>query len=241
MKIPFRKAMTQKIEDNIAALAKRGEQLAAKRCKAQAALQKATSERQQALLAGDLDDQRALDRLQAAIDTALSALTGIDDALTILARQQAEAEAALADERGRVERVTAADALEKQIAAIEAAGAPWLEHSRIYADALAALSHWHYGASEMTQFLEGCMSQLEVAANFQLAELRAMPQMIRDGRQPLPPKKPEPMPVVVSEPTPETRACSRFALSNGLTAKAAGSLASNTPTSICRPCLRSAA
>lgn len=59
----------QKIEITIAALAKRGDQLAAKRAKAQEALEKATSVRQQALLAGDLDDQRALDKLQSAVDS----------------------------------------------------------------------------------------------------------------------------------------------------------------------------
>jgi hypothetical protein len=203
MKILFRKAMTQKIEDNIAALAKRGEQLVVKRAKAQDALDKATKARQDALLSGDLDDQRAIDRLQAAVDTAKSALTGIDDALAVLARQKAEAEAALDTERQRVQRITAADALEKRIAVIEASAAPWPEQSRIYADALAELAHWHFGADEMSKFLQNCMAQMETAANFQLTKLKAMPGLIREGHQAIPADKPKLVSVApVEQPAP---------------------------------------
>src|SRR6185312_14951896 len=179
------------------------DQLAVKRSDANALLEKATKARQDALLSGDLDDRRALDRLQAVIDTAASALTGIDDAINVLTQQKVEADAQLAAERDRVARAAAADQLEKQIAAIEAGIAPWLENSRIWSDALSELAHWHFGADEMVKFLQSCMSQLEIAANFQLAELKAMPQMIRDGRQPLPPKK-QPAPVAITEQPPPT-------------------------------------
>ena len=191
-----------KIETTLATLMKRGEQLAAKRAKAQEALEKATSARQQALLAGDLDDQRSLDKLQAAVDSAQSALTGIDDALAILARQKVEAESALATEREQAERNAAADVLEKQIASIAASAGPWLAQSRIYADALAELSHWHFGCDEMGTFLPSCMGQMETALNFQLAELKAIPGMIRDGRQPIPAEPKAVPPVVVEPPTP---------------------------------------
>src|SRR6516164_7453823 len=104
MKLPFGRTKLHKIETTLATLMKRGEQLAAKRAKAQEALEKAASARQQALLAGDLDDQRTLDKLQAAVDTAGSALTGIDGALAILAQQKAEADAQLTAERDCIER-----------------------------------------------------------------------------------------------------------------------------------------
>jgi hypothetical protein len=52
----------QQLETTITSLTKRGERLAAKRAAAQEALEKAITSRQQALLAGDLDDQRALQR-----------------------------------------------------------------------------------------------------------------------------------------------------------------------------------
>src|SRR5262249_22194950 len=99
MRNPFSRTKVQKLETTLAALVKRGDQLAAKRAKAQEALEKATSARQQALLAGDLDDQRGLDKLQATVDSAKSALTGYDEALAALQSQKAVAESALATER----------------------------------------------------------------------------------------------------------------------------------------------
>src|SRR4051794_26419564 len=67
---PFRKATMDQLETTIVSLTTRGEQLAAKRAAAQDALGNATTARQQALLTGDLDDQRALDKLQGIVDTA---------------------------------------------------------------------------------------------------------------------------------------------------------------------------
>jgi hypothetical protein len=194
----------QKIEDTIAALTKRGEQLAVKRAKAQDLLDKATKARQDALLSGDLDDQRAIDKLQIAVDSAASALVGIDDAIGILAQQKSEAETALAEERERVARAAAADKLTAQVAAIETAFKPWLEQSRIFADTLAELAHMHFGADEMSKFLENCMGQLETAMNFQVTELKTMPAGLLDGRLPVPADKPKPAPVEVTKPAPET-------------------------------------
>jgi chromosome segregation ATPase len=193
--------MTQKIEDTIAGLAKRGEQLAVKRAKAQDALDKTTKARQDTLLSGDLDDQRAIDKLQSAVDSAASALVGIDDAISILARQKSEAEPALAEQRERVARTAAADKLTVRVTAIETAFKPWLEQSRIFADALSELAHVHFGADEMSKFLENCMGQLETAMNFQITELKTMPAAILDGRQPIPADKPKPVPVAMVPPT----------------------------------------
>ena len=120
MKIPFRKNQMQKIEATVASLAKRGEQLAVKRATAQNALEKAVKARQEALLSGDLDDQRALDKLQGMVDSAKSALEGIDDAVALLAQQKAEADSQLAAQRELIERAAAADKLNAQVAAIEA-------------------------------------------------------------------------------------------------------------------------
>jgi hypothetical protein len=121
MKNPFRKTPMPQLETTIASLTKRGEQLAAKRVSAQNALDEAMKTRQQALLSGDIDDQRTLDKVQTAVVTATSDLAGVDDALAILAQHRAEAEVQLATERDRIERAAAADKLSKRVAAIEAA------------------------------------------------------------------------------------------------------------------------
>jgi hypothetical protein len=187
----------QHLETTIASLTNRGEQLAAKRVTAQDALDKAIKSRQQTLLSGDLDDQRTLDKLQGAVDMAASTLAGIDDVLAVLAQQKTEAESQLAAERQRIERAAAADKLDKQVAAIEAALPGYLEQSRALADALSKISHWHFESGQMAGFVQNTMGQIEIAANFALAELKALPEAIRQGRQAIPRElalKPVPVP-----------------------------------------------
>jgi hypothetical protein len=195
----------QQLENTIASLSKRGEQLAAKRVTAHDALDEAIKARQQALLSGDLDDQRVLDRLQAAVDTATSTLAGIDDAIGVLAHQKAEAEKQLSAERERIERDAAADKLDKQVAAIEATLPSYLEQSRAFADALSEVGHFHFESGQMASFVQNAMGQIEIGANFTLAELKTMPGAIRQGRQAIPREEPEPQPVAVIEPAPPTQ------------------------------------
>jgi hypothetical protein len=191
----------QQLETTIASLTNRGEQLAAKRVTAHDALDKAIKYRQQTLLSGDLDDQRTLDKLQGAVDTAASTLAGIDDVLAVLAQQKAEAEHQLAAERQRIERAAAADKLDKQVVSIEAALPGYLEQSRALADALSKIGDWHFESGQMAGFLQNTMGQIEIAANFALAELKALPEAIRQGRQAIP-RELALKPVAVPEPPP---------------------------------------
>ena len=201
MKNPFRKTPTQPLETTIASLTNRGEQLAAKRGAAQDAVDEAITTRQQALLSGDLDDQRALDNMQAAVVAATSDLAGIDDALAILTQRKAEAEVQLAAERERIERAAAADKLSQRVAAIEAALPGYIEQSRALANALSKIGHWHFESGQMAGFLQNTMGQIEIAANFALAELKNLPEAIRQDRLAIP-REPVPTPVAVTEPTP---------------------------------------
>jgi hypothetical protein len=203
MKIPFRKTPMQQLETTIASLTKRGEQLAAKRVTVQDALDEAIKTRQQALLSGDLDDQRALDKMQAAVVAATSDLAGIDDALAVLAQHKTEAERQLAAERERVERNAAADKLDKRVAAIEAALPGYLAQSLALADALSKIGHWHFESGQMAGFVQNTMGQIEIAANFALAELKALPEAIRQGRHAIP-RELALTPVAVPEPEPPT-------------------------------------
>ncbi|QIG96783.1 hypothetical protein [Bradyrhizobium sp. 6(2017)] len=186
------------LEIVIAPFAKRGEQLAIKRVAAQAAADKAIKARQHALLSADLDDQRALDRVQSAAATASLDLAAIDDAIAVLAQQKAEAERQFAAERDRIERAAAAEKLTNQVDAIKAALPGYLEHSRVLADALSEISPWHFESDQIANFVQNTTAQVEVAANFAVAELAAMPEAVREGRQAIPG---EPGPVPVIEPS----------------------------------------
>ncbi|MTV16760.1 MULTISPECIES: hypothetical protein [Bradyrhizobium] len=193
----------QKLEPIIASLTKRGEQLVAMRAAAQAALDKATKARQAALLSGDLSDQRALQNLQSAVDTAASSVAGLDDALAVLAHDKAEAEVQLTAALESAKRAAAADKLTKQVAAIEAALPRHLEQCRVLADALSEIGHWHFESGQIAGFVQNTMGQTEVAANFALAELTGMPEAIRQGRQAIPGEL-APATVATVEPKPET-------------------------------------
>lgn len=193
----------QQLDTTVASLTKRGEQLAAKRGTAQDALDKAIKDRQRAFLSGDLDDRRTLDKLQGVVDTAASTLAGIDDVLAVLAQQKAEAERQLAAERERIERSAAADKLDKRVAAIEAALPGYLEQSRALADALSEVSYFHFESGQMASFVQNAMGQIEIAANFSLAELKAMPDAVRQGQQAIP-REPAAISVAVVEPAPPT-------------------------------------
>ena len=105
-------------------------------------MDEAIKTRQQALLSGDIDDQRTLDKVQAAVIAATSDLAGVDDALAILAQHKTEAERQFAAEREGIERAAAADKLSKRVAAIEAALPSYLEQTRALADALSKIGHW---------------------------------------------------------------------------------------------------
>jgi hypothetical protein len=139
--------------------------------------------------------------VQAAVVAATSDLAGIDDALAILAEHKAEAESQLAAERQRIERAAAADKLSQRVAAIEAALPGYLEKSRILADTLSKIGHWHFESRQIAGFLENTMGQIEIAANFALGELKALPEAIRQDRLAIP-REPVPTPVTVTGPTP---------------------------------------
>ena len=198
MKSLFRTTPMQSIEATISSLTKRGEQLAAKRAAAQMVADKAIKARQHALLSADLDDHRALDKVQSAAATASLDLAAIDDAIAVLAQQKAEAEHRLAAERERIERAAAADKLTNQVDTIKAALPGYLEHSRALADALSEISPWHFESSQINSFVQNAMAQVEVAANFAIAELAAMPDAVREGRQAIPG---EPVSIPVIEPS----------------------------------------
>ena len=80
----------------------------------------------------------------------------------------------------------------------------YLEAARRLAGALEAI-HFHYEANEMARFVGNTTAQVEVAAGFTLAELRAMAASILDGAAPIPSPKPKPQPVAIIEPAPPTQ------------------------------------
>jgi chromosome segregation ATPase len=197
MKIPlFRKSQMDKIESVIASLTKRDDQLAAKRITAQKALDKAIKARQEALLSGDLDDQRALDKLQGMVDSATSALSGIDDALAMLAQQKAEADSQLVDERDRAERVKVSEEINAAVSDIEQRVEPMLSEMRELGNALTAIDHLSFEVGQLGQYLSGVSGEAEVALAFVVPDVRRLADAVKNGTGAIPrrPKAVEPVP-----------------------------------------------
>jgi hypothetical protein len=194
----------QKLETTVASLAKRGEQLATKRIAAQDTLDKAMKARQQALLAGDLDDQRALSKVQGAVDSAASALAGIDDALAVLEQQKAEADSQLVEERDRAERAKVSEEINAVVTSIEARVEPMLSAIREIADTLAALDYLSFEMGQLGRYLSGVAGEAEIAFAFVVPDVHRLADAVKDGNAAIPrrPKPAEPVPVLAPPPPP---------------------------------------
>ena len=197
MKNPFRKHPMQKLETTVASLLKRGEQLAAKRVAAQEALEKAIKARQGALLSGDLDDQRGLDKLQGIVDSAESALSGIDDALALLAQQKAEADSQLVEERDRAERAKVSEEINVAVTSIEARIEPMLSGMRELGNALTAIDHLSFEVGQLGRYLSNVAGEAEIALAFVVPDVNRLADAVKDGRAAIPrrPKAAEPVPM----------------------------------------------
>ncbi len=196
--------MTKKIEETISALAKRVTQLDIQRRTARGTLDRAIQARQDALLVADEIDEAKLARLQRVVNDAASLLEGIEQAIATIAEQKAEAEAQLAAERDSSEREAAAQALDVQVAAIKGKLPKWLAASREFTDALTAVARLrHYETGEISAHVQNLAGQVEIACNLVLAELQALPDMIRNGNAPIP-REERPAPIVAAAVPPPT-------------------------------------
>lgn len=178
-----------KLQAELGELRKRAEQLAAKRGKAQIALDAAMADRQRHLLDGDLDDEKTRGKLQAAVDSATSSLAGFDGAIKEQAALIAGAEAKLAEARQAAERQAASEKLAARIRKIDEVLPPWLEATRDMASAMEAIS-WRAELAQMAHYLRNVASEIENAERLTFPVLHALVGHIRDGLAPIP-REPE--------------------------------------------------
>jgi hypothetical protein len=194
----FGKTKMQKSETALAALNKRASLLSDKRAGAQAALDHAVNARQEQLLGGDLEDQKLAAKLQTAVESAQSALVGLDGAISALQVQIDSAEKDLTAERERVERQAASESLAASVASIESKLEPWLASTRSFAESLQSISHIRFEPGQIAAYIGGCAGQVEIAAAVMLDDLHRLVPAIAAGHEPIP-RVPG---VVVSSPAP---------------------------------------
>jgi hypothetical protein len=203
---PFfrKKSPMDKLETELAALRARADILSSRHAAAGAAFLEAKAKLQRHHLEADLDaDDKARSKLEAAVAACAVAHDGYVDALDKVQAQIADAEQKINAERATERRKAASEELARNLDAIEQALPDYLETARRLAGALDAI-HFHYESNEMARFVGNTTAQVEVAAGFTLAELRAMAASICDGSTPIPASKPAPEPVAVIEPPPPT-------------------------------------
>jgi len=195
----------KKLEGNLAQLRQRLDQLSVKHTAAQSELEAATAARQANLIQGDLEDAKAATVLQQRVDTAQSALRGLDDAIMALSAQLADAERALTDEQQRAARKAASEALARDVEIIESKLTPWLEGTRELATLVDKHSHLRAEAGAIARFLLNAAGEVDVAMGVTMADLQRAVKAIEDGREAIPKPLAPVLKVVPPAPPPTER------------------------------------
>ena len=128
MKI-FSKRTNPQVQSH-AQLTERQARLTGMRSEAQAALDAALGDRQSHLIGGNVDNDDVAKTLQARADSAQSALVGLDDAITALAIQITNAEAAQCAEQLRIKSEADAKELSAVLANVEKVLPAWIATAR---------------------------------------------------------------------------------------------------------------
>jgi hypothetical protein len=182
---PWRNTM-EKMKTELATLAARSTKLDTQRAAAQTALDRAVEARDQHKLAGDLDNVAIEGKLQAAVDTATSALSGFAGPMTILAKSIADIEKKIADEHHNVNKKIANEKLAAQVDVIEQQLAPFLKSTRDLAVSTAAVSVANFETDQIAGYLRNAASEIETAVTASVANLRSVAAGILTGQHPIP-------------------------------------------------------
>jgi hypothetical protein len=188
--------MSESLEGDIASMRKRVDVLAAKRTEAKATFDSAVSERQAFLLQGDLADEKVADRLQKAVDTAASRVSGFDSALLVLQTQLDDAEAKLRAEQEQAERDRVANEMIAAVTKAESMVQPWLVTTREFIATLGALAPVSFELGQASEFVAKLAGEIEIALAIALPDLHRHAESVRLGGMPTP-KFPRPEPEII--------------------------------------------
>ena len=193
-----------KISESLGSLKDRSARLTSQRATAMTSLEKAKVAMQTHLLEGDADDTKALAALQAKVNDAFSLLASLDAAIAEQARRVDAAESELADERTKVTRKTASEALARDVDSIEAQLAPWLASTRQLASALAKYETFRFECGSIPKFMTNAAAEVELALSVTIPDLKGGIVAVLEGRE-VPPSQPAPILKVVAPKPPPTK------------------------------------
>jgi hypothetical protein len=186
MAIFQKKTPMQKLEAELSALTARAALLVAKRANAKGAFDSAVAARDIHMRQGNLDDEKIGAKLQAAVDSAGSALAGFDNVIAAQAALIVDAEEKLAVERMTVERKAASESLAANIDTIEKQLGPWLAMTRDLAADTTAVGHVSFETDQIGAYLRNAAGEIEIAMAMAIRDLRASVAAIAGGHQTIP-------------------------------------------------------
>jgi len=194
------------MEKSVTALRQRAATLGQKRDAAQGALDRAVAERQAFATTGDLDGGAATDaamaKLQKAVDSASSSLSGLDAAIAEVTTNLTAAESALTAERDHVARVAASEKLSRDLAALETQIEEYLADGRALAANLENLGALVFESGALSNFVSRVCSELELGGAVARREIQGAIDRIRDGTAALPEDAKPPAVIEIAAPPP---------------------------------------
>ena len=200
MKI-FSKRTNTQVQSH-AQLTERQARLTGMRSEAQAALDAALGDRQSHLIGGNVDNDDVAKTLQARADSAQSALVGLDDAITALAIQITNAEAAQCAEQLRIKSEADAKELSAVLANVEKVLPAWIATAREMSELLGSLNNFRYQVGGVSNYLGGVATETEVGLRVVLDDLSGAIGPIARGEQSIIIGKTPQVPAVAAPPAP---------------------------------------
>lgn len=176
----------EKLETALVALRSRHSTLSERKAEAQSALDQARADQQSFFLESDISDDRAIAKLENAVDAATLRLSSLSDACAALEAQIANAEQKIATEAEREEREAAAKEITATAGAIQDRLELLLRDTRTLSESFVAIDHLTFEAGQFNHFLRDVAGAIEVALGVTPPQLRGLARAVERSEAPIP-------------------------------------------------------
>jgi predicted nucleic acid-binding Zn-ribbon protein len=178
--------MTKKLETTVVALHSRLSALNERKAEARFALDLARADRQKLLLEADISDDKALAKVENAVDAATLRLSGLGDACAALAAQIADAEQEVATEAEREKREAAAKVIAATADTIQERFELLLRDIRSLGESLVVIDDLTVETAQFGRFLRNVARDIEVTLRFTPLQLRGLARAVERGEAQIP-------------------------------------------------------
>ena len=203
MQLFGKKSLIDEIEAEIVALRRRRDRRASDAAAAQSELDAVTAAQRALLTDADEVDQKSETAAQRRVDSARSARERYSDALSDLEARLADAERRAGAERDDIARRACVREIEDEVKAAEDALEPAISAFKKLFKSYAKLGDISYDCGAISRYAETATAEIELAAGFALAGVRAIAQAISNGDRRIPKRQTEQTaPALLPSPEP---------------------------------------